>query len=307
MNRKTRLALWLAAAAAVAGISFWAWVQYRRSAIGTPQAMLRQLPVHDSVVLYVDFGALRRLGIMKLLAGSPLEKEYLEFVRNTGFDYTTDLDAAMAAFRPAGEFLVLRGRFDWEKLRAYTVSHGGACEGALCRMSGSAPDRKISFQPLRRNVMAMAVAMDDAAVLQILGAAPGGGPGWPLPSDPVWVALPGAALRAPAELPSGTRIFARALDSAQSAVISLGPEGKHYAARMVVQCRSAEEANNLAGQLYNLTQLLVAMIQREKHQPNPRDLSGVLTSGSFRTEGDRVHGYWPVSTELLQALFSGTA
>ncbi len=298
----------LSAAAAIAvGIAFWAYVHYRRPAISSPAAMLRQLPIHDSVVLYIDFDGLRRLGIMKMLAGSPLENEYLDFVRNTGFDYTRDLDAAMAAFRPAGKFLVLRGRFDWDKLRAYAAAHGGACEGALCRMPGTAPDRKISFQPLRKDVMAMAVAADDAAVLQIAAAAPAGSPSWPLPSDPVWVALPGEVLRSPADLPSGTRIFARALDNAQSAVLSLGPEQNRYAARMVVQCRSAAQANDLAGQLYNLTQLLSAMIQREKHKPNPRDLSGMLTSGSFRTEGDRVHGYWPVPAELLQALFSGTA
>ena len=68
---------------------------------------------------------------------------------------------------PAASFCCLRGRFDWQSLDAYVRSQNGECENSLCRMTGSAPERLISFFPLRVNLMALAVSQDDSAALRM--------------------------------------------------------------------------------------------------------------------------------------------
>lgn len=269
--------------------------------------MLERLPAHDSMVLYVDFAALRRQGILKLLEGSKAESEYLDFVRRSGFDYSKDLDAVMAVFRSTGKFFVVKGRFDWPKLRAYAEQQGGNCAGSVCRVAGSAPERKISFYPLRDGVMAMAVSRDDSAALQVTTSPQAELPTAQIPPEPLWVALPPAALRANADLPSGTRMFARALGDAESVVLAFGPDGQRMAAKLTVRCRNAQDASAVAGQLQAITQLLRGMIQREAHKPNPRDLSGVLASGTFRSEGERVYAYWPIERAFLEEILGGAS
>jgi hypothetical protein len=36
--------------------------------------------------------------------------------------------------------------------------------------------------------------------------------------------------------------------------------------------------------------------------PNPADLTGVLTAGSFRSDGNRVFGYWPIARTFVENL-----
>ena len=47
------------------------------------------------------------------------------------------------------------------------------------------------------------------------------------------------------------------------------------------------------------------MIARENRTPNPRDLSGVLTAGTFSHDGLRVTGHWPVSHGLIEDTLAG--
>jgi hypothetical protein len=46
------------------------------------------------------------------------------------------------------------------------------------------------------------------------------------------------------------------------------------------------------------------MIEREHQRPNPADLSGVLTSGTFHSDGSRVVGSWPIEHEFIQNLLA---
>jgi len=110
---------------------------------GPPSDILSQLPPDAPVVAYLDAAALRKLRNSPLAAvlgltspGPEADREYAAFVRDTGFDYTRDLDhAAMAAWpvslgTPAdvlGEDRVLAiadGRFDQEKIKAYALRTG---------------------------------------------------------------------------------------------------------------------------------------------------------------------------------------
>jgi hypothetical protein len=148
---KSKPLVWLIAAAilicAFAGGGFL-WLRARAL---RPEALLKRLPTRGALVAYVDFDALRKAGVMRLLDGAktPEDAEYTAFVRQTGFDYKRDLDAAMVSFAPGGKFLLLRGRFEWSKLKEYAASTEGECDPSVCHMTGSTPERRISFFLLR--------------------------------------------------------------------------------------------------------------------------------------------------------------
>lgn len=295
--------MWVALAATVAvavGVTFW----YRARAI-SPADLLKRLPTANAMVLYVDFDALRRGGVLQLLDGSKTgqDPEYKNFVAATGFNYTRDLDTAAVAFAPAGKYLLLRGRFDWPKLEAYVKSQQGQCANSVCRMVGSTPERRISFFPLRSSVMAMAVSTDDFAAQRL--ATPGSGPDPEVPHAPLWLSIPPSVLRSSENLPEGTRMFAHSIDRADTVSLELAPEGNRLAARLNVLCRTDQDATEVAAQLGRITSLLRELIQREHQTPNSADLSGVLTSGSFRAQGRRVSGYWPIERKFVENMLGG--
>jgi hypothetical protein len=264
--------------------------------------MLSRLPADDAIVAYIDFAALRRGGILQLLDGSKAgeDPEYQSFVARTEFDYKEDLDTAMVALAPTGKFMLLKGRFDWKSLTSYVRSVEGNCNNSFCRLTGSAADRRISFFPLQTGVMALAVSPDESAALRLNGSSRSGPVD--LPSAPVWLLIPPSVVRSGQRLPEGTQMFARSLERAESVVLTLEPESQAFAARLHVRCSSESDAAALAAQLSKTTNLLRELISRENQQPNPNDLSGFLTSGSFRNEGVRVEGYWPVPRAMINNL-----
>jgi hypothetical protein len=107
---------------------------------GPPPDTLSQLPADAPVIGYIDAAALRKLQNSPLAAvlgltspGPDADREYAEFVRDTGFDYTRDLDHVALAFWPAsfgtsdnpfGEDRMLAiadGRFDEQRIEAYAL------------------------------------------------------------------------------------------------------------------------------------------------------------------------------------------
>jgi hypothetical protein len=290
--------------AAVCGASVWGVAWYRSRSL-TPAALLRRMPAEDALVAYIDFSELRRGGILQLLDGSKAgeDPEYRSFVRQTQFDYKKDLDAALVAFAPTGRFLLLKGRFDWKSLRAYVASQNGACVNSFCRMTGSTPERRISFFPLWSNVMALAVSPDESAALRLESTV--SGPDVQVPAAPVWLSIPTSMLKSGDSLPAGTRLFATGMERAETVTLAFAPEGHGLAARLDIRCRDERDAADLASQLTRTTSLLRETMERERQKPNPADLSGVLTSGVFRTEGRRVLGYWPIERAFVQNVLGG--
>jgi len=290
--------------AAVCGVSVWG-VAWYRARFFTTAALLRRMPTEDALVAYIDFSELRRGGVLQLLDGSKAgeDPEYQSFVRQTQFDYKKDLDAAIVAFAPTGRFLLLKGRFDWKSLGAYVESQHGSCASEFCRMTGSVPERRISFFPLRSNLMALAVSPDESAALRLENAVSGPDP--QVPAAPVWLSIPTSMLKSGDSLPAGTRLFASGMERAETVTLSFAPEGHGLAARLDIRCRDERDAADLASQLTRTTSLLRETMERERQKPNPADLSGVLTSGVFRTEGRRVLGYWPIERAFVQNVLGG--
>jgi len=301
-------AWWIVIALAIVGGAVWFGLYERaRIAAASPAGMLQRLPAQNAAVLFVDFDALRRTGFPKLISQPKAgeEPEYQAFVTATGFDYRKDLDLAAVSFTNDGEFFVVKGRFDWQKLESYAQSQGGNCAGRLCRMPGSTPERRISFYPLQSNLLALAVSSDSSAATRL--KEPYRGLVQPLepPLDPVWFSIPAESLKSGNPLPGDTRLFATALASADKILLSLGPQGQQFEARLAVTCRTSNEAAALAVQLQRATSLLRDMIARENQKPNPKDLSGVLTAGVFEQSGRRVLGRWPLPPVFLESLAGG--
>jgi hypothetical protein len=215
---------------------------FRLRSLSTPAGLLKRLPSDNAVVLYVDFEALRRNGILDFLSSPKVdeEAEYKTFIAKTGFDYRQDLDAAMVSFHANGNFFLLRGRFDWKNLTSYVREQGGTCYNTLCRMDGSTPERRISFFPLQTNLMAMAASPDGWAANWMNEPARNARQ-LQIPIRPVWLSIPSATLKKSGQLPEGTRLFAKAMEDAENVILALGPQGQSFEANLEVTCRSSRD------------------------------------------------------------------
>jgi hypothetical protein len=276
----------------------WGVIAYRGRNMA-PAELIKRLPVRDALLLYIDFGALRQAGLLQLLDNSQFgqEPEYVSFVQDTDFNYMQDLDSAMAAFAPTGKFILAKGRFDWKALSGYARKQKGECYNGLCQMSGSTPDRNISFLPLQSGLMALAVSPDAAAAVRMeaSSAAP-----IPAPDAPVWMFLPQAVLKAQDNLPDGTRLFAKTVEDAKSVTLGFSPEGNHLAARLTVLCKNDQDAALAAADLTKISEVLRQVVAHSQQKPQPADLALVLTSGSFESKGSRVYGYWPMDRAFVE-------
>jgi hypothetical protein len=296
---KNRAWLLLLVVAVICGSSVWGVVWYRSRPLSLP-AMMKRLPLQGAPVLYINVDALRKTGILQFLQGAKgsEDPEYLAFIRQTRFDFSQDLDAAMVAFAPTGNFMLVKGRFDWPSLRNYAKVEGGLCAYSLCRVPGSSPSRRISFLPLQANLMAVAVSTDDSAATNMMAVPAGPDP--ETPSGVMWLLIPGSWLRSRPNLPDGARMFARSVEQADSITLSFAPEHGQLSARLLVQCHTEHEAAEMSAQLILDTARFREAIVRENHTPNPADLSGPLASGEFRSEGSRVLGSWTLEPIFLQ-------
>jgi hypothetical protein len=268
--------------------------------------MLVFLPGGDTTVFFANVAALRDLGILKLLTGSkPVsDPEYHDFVRETDFDYSKDLDVVAGKANGEQVFLVLRGGFDWGKLRRFAAAHGGSCKNRICEVPASRGGRWASFVSIQPDVMGLALSRDSSAVEMLRTDGRNRPPS--IRPEPVWVNLPTSLLRNPVNLPQPMRIFAIALQSADSVTLSLARSAKNGSTAFSVQldatCRNVGTADTARHQLEIQTKMLRLDLAREHQQPNPADLTGLLTAGRFQVVDKHVIGTWPVRKELLSAL-----
>lgn len=299
--RPSLVTLLLAAACAAVIAALFLWRTHRESTVAD---LMERLPDSDAPVLYVDVAALRDSGLLDLLVGDGAaeETEYRDFVRESGFDYRTDLDGVAASFGGDGtSFFLLRGRFDWGQLVEYVESNQGDCHNGLCRIRASVPGRHISFLAVTPSLMAFASGPDPWAVTALntryrtLNQNE-------LPGEPVWLTVSGASLSRAKWAPEGTQLFATALAGAGTIVFAASPAEEGLIARMRVDCGSEDRAAKLKGELDGVTKLLTALTQREPEAPAATGVSGILASGTFRRAGAIVAGEWRVPLRFLEEL-----
>jgi hypothetical protein len=99
---------------------------------GPLPGLLEELPAGAPVVAFVDLAALRSSPFaaqLETLAPAPAEdRDYKEFVAQTGFDYARDLDRVALAVWPGSSktsaAAIAEGRFDREKISKYALKSG---------------------------------------------------------------------------------------------------------------------------------------------------------------------------------------
>jgi hypothetical protein len=289
-------ALSLCAAAALC-VYFW-----RTASPASPAEMIAALPQTGATLAYIDVSAIRKAGLLPAGSSKVQDADYRSFLDSTGFDYERDLDAVAASFTGSGTFFVVRGKFDWPRLR--TVAQGrGSCRGELCRSPGSVPGRWVSFWRVGSRLMALASSPSDSAALDITPRKIGADV--PGPARPVWVSVAPSALATFSGLPTGTQSFTSALASAERVVFSLAPSGNQLRLYLDVTSQSESGAGELQKRLQEATDLLNKMLEREHQRPNEGDMSGLLSAGKFRREGRQVFGEWPVARKLIESIAGG--
>lgn len=280
---------------------------YRHRFVRSDADLLALLPSGDATVFFANVSALRSTGMLNLLTGSKpvTDPEYLDFVSETHFDYSKNLDAIAGETMGDQVFIVLRGRFEWSELRRYAVNHGGSCEKKVCKVPASRAGRWASFFPIQPDVMALGLS-PSASALEAIRPDGRRRALSQMPRQPVWVNISMRLLRNPAALPAPLRIFAISLESVDSVVLSLGRAAERSAAAFNVEldaaCPSQATAEATRNQLEIQTKMLKLELVREHQQPNPADLTGLLTAGTFQVIDQHVIGEWPVRRELLNTL-----
>ena len=272
----------------------------------TASELVAGLPQDPGVVVYIDVRALRSSGVFDLLAGPRVteEPDYRRFVEESGFDYRQDLHGVLVTFQGDSVYALIKGRFDLSALKRYTEKQGGTCFNGFCRMSASRADRYISFRPLKANLLAMAVSLDEYAAWKVTYPKAGKQASH-VPSQPVWISIPDSTLKDEASLPAGTKLFAKALEAAENVTIALGWNGERFEAVLDAACKSPQDAVVLRRQLEGITKVMRDYISRSNQTPNPRDLSGVLTAGLFEQRDRNVHGRWPIERAFLESISGG--
>jgi hypothetical protein len=247
---------------------------------------LAHLPVQDGTVASIDFQALRRAGVLKLIAGRPEneEPEYLSFVKASGFDYQKDLDSVAAEFAPGATYFIVRGRFDWTKLEEYAKANGGSCYERLCHLPGSVPERRISFLPLTPNIMALAVSTDELAAAKLREST---GAKTPVLKDPVWISIPASAFQRTAVLAPGLRVFGAVFDGADRVILTLGGQNDgNFAAHLEALCSSAQTARTIAAQITQINKAL-------------------KSTAKVQQSNQKVLADWPILKSQLESLAGG--
>lgn len=287
---------------AAGGGFYWS----RRRASARPVDLVALLPAANASVVYIDVDAMRRSGILSLIAGTKTaeEPEYLQFVGETKFDYRQDLDAVAAAFKDGRVFFALRGHFHWDSLKEYALRQGGSCHKDFCVLSGSQPTRRISFYPVKSDVMAMAIGPDDFAAYQVtaqparLALEP--------PKEPMWALIPAVALQRMDSLPAVAKAYVPALQGAEQIVFSLRADPSNQLQLGVqVTCTDATAASALLVQFENITNTLRQGLTKAHQKADPADLGGVLVAGTFHRNEREVYGAWPIPRPFVDAISGG--
>jgi hypothetical protein len=305
MRRRTTL--WVVVAIlALAGAAILSVVDvHRHRFVRSNIDLVKQLPPGDFTRFYADLSALRKAKLLHLLTGvSPVqENDYQEFVRQTQFDYTRDLDAIAGASDGEQLFFLIRGRFDWDKFKQYAAARGGTCRSQSCAVPTRQSGYWANVVRLQPGVAGLAISANNAAGDTLRREVPQGDT--PVPSDPVWVSVSKTLLTKPEALPLAMRILAISLQSADRVILSLAPavdKQSAFAIDLDASFSLEPTAETARAQLEIQTKMLKLGLERAHREPDPADLTGLLTAGTFQRVRKQVTGTWPVRRELLKTL-----
>lgn len=256
-------------AAAISG----ALVYYLRRGPGeahssTVPDLITLAPPEAPYLIYADLAALRSSPFLaRLMASAPapaMDKEYAEFVRVTGFDYTRDLDRVVLAMipeSPANQTVALaEGRFDRQKITSFALltgklEHQNGAEVYV--LPATTKSRVASFAFLESNRIAVT---DGPSLALVLSPRASGG------LDPAMheriSRVASSALFAVGKVapvpenfaPGGLRSeqFTHLVRSLRWFTLAVRPEGDRMRVALEAECDTQENARQVAGTLDGL-------------------------------------------------------
>lgn len=153
---------------AAAFVIYFVWF---KAALPGRGAVLSSMPGSAQTVLFVDLNDLRQAPFFADLVAwapkPPLDPDYDQFRRETGFDYEKDLDRIAIAFEKHGPqqtfFAVANGRFDQKKIKDYVAKSGSVLKHAgteIFSIPVTGSPERISFTFLRNDLIAFSNAAD---------------------------------------------------------------------------------------------------------------------------------------------------
>jgi len=153
-----------------------AWILWFRHSSSAREELLSLMPATSQSVLYFDLREIHQATFFsELISWAPkpdADAEYRQFVRDTGFNYETDLDRLAVAFEKHGAqgafFAVADGRFDAKKIKAYAVSAGAtqnSSDAAIFSEPVASRASHVTFKFLRDGRVAFTNGPDLAALL----------------------------------------------------------------------------------------------------------------------------------------------
>jgi hypothetical protein len=259
--------------------------------------------------LYIDVAALNQADLLSRLAPpGKVDAEYARFVEESAFDYQRDLRSVLMGFDSQSSYVLASGAFDWPSLTNYATTRNGSCRFSVCRISGSASDRSVSYGPYGTDTLAFSSGPDQWAVLQLLGSEKLKRPPAML-RGPIWLSTSGAALRTATSIPDGARAYAAILEPASRIELAIAPRlsAGDLSVALRAECPDPLTAQRVARDLGVLTSALRDMLAKEKKSPNANEFANLLAGGSFQAEGTRVDGKWPLSRPFLEQLITSSA
>ncbi len=250
--------------------------------------LVQMLPPDRSTYVYIDVDALRSLGILNLLAGAKSleEADYEKFVKDTGFDYRSDLDSVAIAFRDGEVYYAAQGRFDWAKLEAYAPAHDGKCERFMCTAPGSEPGRNVTYYMPRNGILGIGVSKTSTAGDMV---APGTWRNPPRIDDSgIWISALPSALNI---VPEALKPWFEPLAQTSSTIFTMKPAKESpgdFELRMRAAAKDEAAAKKLAD---SYTKATLA-----------EGLPGPLKSGKFTAEKAEFIGTWLIPRASLLSL-----
>ncbi len=320
---KRVLILLLLAAAITAGVLYSLRRGPRAAPADTFPDLIALAPPNSTYFFYADLAALRSAAFLAQLSAmvpSPTaDRDYAEFVRATGFDYTKDLDRVLLAARPgpSGNLTIalVEGRFDREKITSYILR-----SGKLEQQNGvnvyvvpsEKPSKFVALAFLGANRIALA---DGPSLEPVLGPHPPGG------LDPAMrehlARVAGSAFfavgqvgRVPEDFSLGgmrSDQFTNLVRSLRWITLAARTEGDHLRLAVEGECDTLESARQLAGTLDALRVLGQGLLAdpKTRQRLGPDDVSRLETLlgavGVSRDE-QRVRVLLELTPEMIRAM-----
>lgn len=294
--------LFLAVLAAGIALLTYGVARFNRNLVRHGADLVRLLPPGTgAVTFYADVALLRSTHMLGLISPDQVAaSDYRRFVDATGFDYTSDMDAVAGRITGEESDFLVEGRFDWRRIESYVRAQGGKCED-ICVVPATSPGRWASLRTMQPDVVAISVSSERAAVLSV-GRKVAEPIASGVPADPIWVTMPGSILTPASSWPAAAKVLAASLHTAQAVTFAAGMHDSSLRLEMKARFDSEQSAQAVRNQLEIDTRMLKLELAREHEKPNPADLTGLLTAGTFQLVGSDVVGHWPVERALLHAL-----